>query len=108
MIHRSDGRPPVAEGPEGRLTNRAPPACPDVGARRGPVTRREGSGRDDTDDDAAGEWFWTDCGEDGEPALGLEPEWEIRAGDFVDAAYLARLARDLMKLAALVGRRPKP
>jgi hypothetical protein len=57
---------------------------------------------------SVGEWTWTDCGEDGDPALGLGGGPEIRSGYDVDAAYLARMAKDLMKLAAVVGRRPKP
>jgi hypothetical protein len=56
----------------------------------------------------AGEWYWIDCGEDGDgdPALGVDcgksgNGWEIRAGN-VNAAYLRQLALDLMKLANLV------
>jgi hypothetical protein len=55
-----------------------------------------------------GEWTWTDCGEEDEPALWLPHRWEIRAGYGVDAAYLAQMARDLMKLANQVSQLPKP
>jgi hypothetical protein len=53
---------------------------------------------------AVGEWVWTDCGEDDEPALGTNHFGEFRAGDNVDAADLRRLALDLMKLANLVAK----
>jgi hypothetical protein len=52
----------------------------------------------------AGEWEWTDCGEDLEPALQLGAGWEIRCGDRVNAAYLRKMALDLMKLAGMVAR----
>jgi hypothetical protein len=52
-----------------------------------------------------GEWGWSSTGEDAdEPALDIEGH-EIRVGG-VDAAYLRKLALDLMKLAALVASQP--
>jgi hypothetical protein len=51
---------------------------------------------------SAGEWYWTDYGDESEPTLGIGKGFEIRVGDEVDAAYLRNLALDLMKLANLV------
>jgi hypothetical protein len=54
-----------------------------------------------------GEFTWTNCGDDGEPALQLSHGQEVRTGDSVNAAYLRRLSVELMQLAVAVDKHEK-